>query len=445
MIAIIKTLQVILALAILIVVHEFGHFIFAKIFGIRVDKFFLFFDAGDKKIFSTKSAWFVKIFPKAAEWETEYGIGWLPFGGYCKIAGMIDESMDTQHLKTEPQPWEFRSKPALQRILVMAGGVLFNFIFAILMYSTILSVWGESYIANKGNKVYVNDLAYDMGFRSGDEILMFDDYVPENFGMLQADLARQGTRKAVVLRDSDTVNIYIDHSMFGDVLNTPGMFDLAMPFRIKEVAAGSPNSGTGLQGGDMITSISGEGVRFVQDAWTILEEHAGEYVDVSYIRAGDTLTTAMAVDTTGRLGVYLMQPEIQTKEYSLLSSIPAGFRKTFSSIGDYLKDLKLVATPSTEAYKSVGSFIAIGQIFPSAWDWYSFLSIIALLSIMLGVMNLLPIPALDGGHILFTLYEMITGRKPSDNFLYITQIIGMILVFGLMILAFGNDIIRLFR
>ena len=159
MIAIIKTLQVILALAILIVVHEFGHFIFAKIFGIRVDKFFLFFDAGDKKIFSTKSAWFVKIFPKAAEWETEYGIGWLPFGGYCKIAGMIDESMDTQHLKTEPQPWEFRSKPAWQRILVMAGGVLFNFIFAILMYSTILSVWGESYIANKGNKVYVNDLA----------------------------------------------------------------------------------------------------------------------------------------------------------------------------------------------------------------------------------------------------------------------------------------------
>ena len=445
MIAIIKTLQVILALAILIVVHEFGHFIFAKIFGIRVDKFFLFFDAGDKKIFSTKSAWFVKIFPKAAEWETEYGIGWLPFGGYCKIAGMIDESMDTQHLKTEPQPWEFRSKPAWQRILVMAGGVLFNFIFAILMYSTILSVWGESYIANKGNKVYVNDLAYDMGFRSGDEILMFDDYVPENFGMLQADLARQGTRKAVVLRGSDTVNIYIDHSMFGDVLNTPGMFDLAMPFRIKEVAAGSPNSGTGLQGGDMITSISGEGVRFVQDAWTILEEHAGEYVDVSYIRAGDTLTTAMAVDTTGRLGVYLMQPEIQTKEYNLLSSIPAGFRKTFSSIGDYLKDLKLVATPSTEAYKSVGSFIAIGQIFPSAWDWYSFLSIIALLSIMLGVMNLLPIPALDGGHILFTLYEMITGRKPSDNFLYITQIIGMILVFGLMILAFGNDIIRLFR
>lgn len=445
MIALIKTLQVILALAILIVVHEFGHFIFAKAFGIRVDKFFLFFDAGNVKLFSTKSPWFTKIFPKAVEWETEYGIGWLPFGGYCKISGMIDESMDTEHLKTEPQPWEFRSKPAWQRILVMAGGVLFNFIFAILMYSTILSIWGESYIGNKGNRIYVNELAYEMGFRNGDEILMFDDYVPENFGMLQADLARHATRKATVLRDGDTVNIYIDHSMIGNVLNTPGMFDLAMPFSIKEVAAGSPNSGVDMRSGDMIINVAGEDVSYVQEAWPVLEAHAGDTVEVTYLRSGDTLAVNMAVDTTGRLGVYLMQPDINVKEYSLLSAIPAGFTKTFTSIGDYIKDLKLVATPSTEAYKSVGSFIAIGQIFPSAWDWYSFLSIIALLSIMLGVMNLLPIPALDGGHILFTLYEMITGRKPSDNFLYITQLIGMILVFGLMILAFGNDISRLFR
>ena len=445
MIALIKTLQVILALAILIVVHEFGHFIFAKAFGIRVDKFFLFFDAGNVKLFSTKSPWFTKIFPKAAEWETEYGIGWLPFGGYCKISGMIDESMDTEHLKTEPQPWEFRSKPAWQRILVMAGGVLFNFIFAILMYSTILSIWGESYIGNKGNRIYVNELAYEMGFRNGDEILMFDDYVPENFGMLQADLARQATRRATVLRDGDTVNIYIDHSMIGDVLNTPGMFDLAMPFAIKEIAEGSPNSGVDMRSGDMIINVAGEDVSYVQEAWPVLEAHAGDTVEVTYTRSGDTLAVNMAVDTTGRLGVYLMQPDINVKEYSLLSAIPAGFTKTFTSIGDYIKDLKLVATPSTEAYKSVGSFIAIGQIFPSAWDWYSFLSIIALLSIMLGVMNLLPIPALDGGHILFTLYEMITGRKPSDNFLYITQLIGMILVFGLMILAFGNDISRLFR
>lgn len=445
MIILIKTLQVILALAILIVIHEFGHFFFAKLFGIRVDKFFLFFDAAGKKLLSTKSGWFARLFPKAAGWETEYGIGWLPLGGYCKIAGMIDESMDTDHLKSDPQPWEYRAKPAWQRLFVIAGGVLFNFIFAILMYSTILNIWGESYLANKGNKIYVNELAYEMGFRNGDEILSFDDYVPENFGMLQADLARQTASKATVLRDGDTINIYIDHNMIGQVLNTPGMFSLALPFRVESVAESSPNAGLDIRQGDMVISIAGSDVDYVQEAWDILEEKAGESVPVSFLREADTVTLDMAVDTSGRLGVLLMQPDIETREYSFLSSIPAGFRKTFSTIGGYLQDLKLVATPSTEAYKSVGSFIAIGQIFPSKWDWYSFLSIIALLSIMLGVMNLLPIPALDGGHIVFTIYEMVTGRKPSDGFLYVMQIIGMILVFGLMILAFGNDITRLFR
>lgn len=445
MVVIIKTLQVILALSILIIVHEFGHFFFAKLFGIRVDKFYLFFDAGDVKLLSTKSGWFAKLFPKAKDWETEYGIGWLPLGGYCKIAGMIDESMDTEHLKSEPQPWEFRTKPAWQRLLVMAGGVLFNFIFAIMMYSAILAGWGESYIANKGNKIYVNDLAYEMGFRSGDEILRFDDYVPENFGMLQADLARQTARKATVLRDGDTLDIYIDQSMIGQVLNTPGMFDLAIPFNIKEVAEGSVNNGADIRSGDRISAICGEKVDFVQEAWPLLEAHKGEDISVSVLRGADTLEVSMAVDTAGRLGVLLMQPKVEIREYTLLSSIPAGFKKTFTTIGGYLKDLKLVATPSTEAYKSVGSFIAIGQVFPATWDWYSFLSILALLSIMLGVMNLLPIPALDGGHIVFTLYEIITGRKPSDKFLYAAQLVGMLLLFGLMILAFGNDIFRLFR
>lgn len=445
MIVIIKTLQVILALAILIVVHEFGHFFFAKIFGIRVDKFFLFFDAAGVKIFSTKAKWFIKLFPNAENWETEYGIGWLPFGGYCKIAGMIDESMDTEHLKTEPQPWEFRAKPAGKRIFVMAGGVLFNFIFAILMYSTILNIWGESYLPNQGNRVYTNALAEEMGFRTGDEIISYDDYIPENFGMLQADLARQMPSKAIVLRDDDTTSIYIDHNLIGQVLNTPGMFDLAMPFRIESVPEGSFNAEAGIMKGDHVISIAGQKVEYVQDAWTILSENAGGSVPVSLIRESDTINVTMAVDTTGKLGVFLMQPHVESHEYGFLSSIPAGFKKTFSTIGGYIQDLKLVATPSTEAYKSVGSFIAIGQIFPSTWDWYSFLSIIALLSIMLGVMNLLPIPALDGGHIVFTLYEIITGRKPSDRFLYIMQLVGMVLVFGLMILAFGNDIARLFR
>lgn len=441
----IKILQVLLALGILIIVHEFGHFFFAKIFGIRVDKFFLFFDAGDVKLFSTKAGWFTKIFPKAKEWETEYGIGWMPFGGYCKIAGMIDESMDTEHLKTEPLPWEFRSKPAWKRILVMAGGVLFNFIFAILVYSVILNIWGESYLPNKGNKIYTDALAQEMGFRTGDEILRYDEYVPENFSMLQADLARQTPDKAVVLRGNDTINIYIDHNMIGQVLNTPGMFDLAFPFKVNNVAEGNPNSALDIRKGDQVVNVAGQDVTYVQDAWPILENYAGSTVEVSFLREADTVTFDMAVDTTGKLGVLLMQPEFKSYEYGFFSSIPAGFRKTFSTIGGYIKDLKLVFTPSTEAYKSVGSFIAIGQIFPAAWDWYSFLSILALLSIMLGVMNLLPIPALDGGHIVFTLYEIITGRKPSDRFLYVMQLVGMILVFGLMILAFGNDIARLLK
>lgn len=444
-IVLIKTLQVILALSILILVHEFGHFLFAKIFGIRVDKFYLFFDAGDKKIFSTRSKWFTKLCPKAAQWETEYGIGWLPLGGYCKIAGMVDESMDTGYLQNEPQPWEFRTKPAWQRLLVMAGGVLFNFIFAILMYTCILTRWGDSYISNEGNSIYVNELAYDMGFRNGDRILLFDDEKPEDFGMLQADLARNGVRRVTVLRGNDTINIYIDQNKIGDILQCPGMFGLAVPFVISEVAETSPNKDSDLRAGDKVISIGDAHVEFLQDARPLLIDLAGKTTEISLLRGADTVRMDVQVDTTGTIGVMLERPDIKTKEYTFLSAIPGGCVKAYETIGGYIQDLKLVFTPSTEAYKSVGSFIAIGQVFPSAWDWYSFLNIMALLSIMLGVMNLLPIPALDGGHIVFTIYEMITGRKPSDKFLYVMQIIGMILVFGLMFLAFGNDIARLLK
>lgn len=435
MVVLLKIIQVILAISLLILIHELGHFTFAKIFKIRVEKFYLFFDIGGKALFKFK--------PKNS--DTEYGIGWLPLGGYCKISGMVDESMDTEALKQEPKPWEMRTKPAWQRLLVMAGGVLYNFIFAILLYISILAIWGESYISNEGNDIYVNELAYDMGFRSGDHIIRFDDYVPEKFGMLQADMARQTASKATVLRNGDTLDIYLDQSRIGEVLNTPGMFDLAVPFVIDTIPPVSPNYGSELSKGDRIIGIDGNSVAYVQDSRKILSSFAGKEVPVTVVRDEDTLAMELHVDSTGRLGVYTDYPEFKTKEYGVLEAVPAGLKLTFSTIGGYLQDLKLVFTPSTEAYKSVGSFISIGQIFPAKWNWYQFINILALLSIMLGVMNLIPIPGLDGGHIVFLLYEMITRRKPGEKFLIAAQAVGMILLFGLMILAFGNDIMRLIR
>ncbi len=443
MAVLIKILQVVLALSILILFHELGHFTFARIFGIRVDKFFLFFDINGIKLLSTKTGWFSKLFPKLKDRETEYGIGWLPLGGYCKINGMIDESMDTEYLKQEVKPWEFRSKPAWQRLLVMAGGVLFNFILAIVIYIFILGIWGETYLSNKDTQIYASGLAYDMGFRTGDRILRLDDYIPEDFSSLQADIARRQVHEALVLRGKDTVTIYLDQSRIPEVLNTPGMFQAAVPFVIDTIPPTSPNYGGELRKDDRIVEICGRKISFLQESREILSEHKNEEVPIGIIRGADSLEMTMKVDTSGLAGVYARIPGVTKKDYGALSAIPAGFKMTFSTIGGYLKDLKMVATPSTGAYKSVGSFVAIGQVFPASWDWYSFLYLLALLSVMLGVMNLIPIPGLDGGHIVFTLYEMVTGRKPSDKFLIAAQTVGFVLLIGLMVLAFGNDIGRL--
>ena len=439
-----KVLQVILALSILIVFHELGHYTFAKIFHIRVEKFFLFFDAGGKFIFSSKrSRWFTKLFPKALEKETEYGIGWLPLGGYCKIAGMIDESMDTDQLKREPQSWEFRTHNPWQRLLVMSGGVLYNFIFAVIVFIGIMAIWGDSYVSNEGAKIYPNKLAEQMGFRAGDEILALDDYKPQNFGTLQADLARRGVKKATVLRDGDTLTLYIDRNMTDEILNSELMFDLAIPFVVDSVSAESANKA--LLKGDHIIAFDGQEVSFLQDSRVVLASLSGRTVPATVVRGADTLQVPVQVDSTGRIGVFMHTPSVVNQHYNVLQAIPAGLRMTGEMISGYVDDLRLLANPSTGAYKSVGSFIAIGQVFPSVWDWYRFMYILALLSIMLGVMNLLPIPGLDGGHILFTFYEIISGRKPSDRFMIIAQWVGMILLLALMMLAFGNDIGRLIK
>ena len=425
-----KTLQVILALSLLIIVHEFGHFIFAKLFRIKVEKFYLFFDVKGKALLRFRVG------------ETEFGIGWLPFGGYCKIAGMVDECMDTEQLKREPQPWEFRSHPAWQRLLVMAGGVLFNFIFAIVAYCSILGIWGSAYIPNSQASIYPDKLAVEMGFKPGDRIIALDDYVPEDFASLQADMVRRDVRYAKVLRGDDTLSIYIDRAMVPQMLESPLMFDYAMPFIVDSVMSGNNRA---LRKGDEILSLAGTTTEFLQDARGVLADHAGQTVLATVSRDGQVMELPLQVDTLGKLGIALGLPPVERKHYDALSCIPAGLKLAGSTVTGYLRDLKMVFTPSTGAYKSVGSFIAIGQVFPKKWDWYRFLNIVALLSIMLGVMNLIPIPGLDGGHILFTLFEIVTGRKPSDKFLMVMQMIGMALLIMLMILAFGNDISRLIR
>ncbi len=434
MVVLIKTLQVILALSILILIHELGHFTFARIFGIRVDKFYLFFDIGGKALFRYK--------PKNS--HTEYGIGWLPLGGYCKIAGMVDESLDTGSLKNPPQPWEMRSKPAWQRLFVMLGGVLFNFIFAVVVFIAIMAVWGQSYVDNGDDAcLYVNELAYEMGFRNGDHIVAMDGVPQEDFAMMQVNMVRNDVSKVTVLRDGDTLNLYIDKSRTAEMLNTPGMFSLALPFVIDSIPPVSVNHEAGLMKGDRIVEVDSVAVSFLQDARPLLAGHAGGRVHAMVVRGADTLTKELAVDTLGRIGVITKAPSLKTRTYSLWSAVPAGITYTFDSISGYVKDLGLMFRPQTGAYKSVGSFIAIGQVFPASWNWYAFMTILAMLSIMLGVMNLLPIPALDGGHAFIIIYEMITGRKPGDRAMVVLQVVGMIFIFALMILALGNDIIRL--
>ncbi|HIZ85398.1 MAG TPA: RIP metalloprotease RseP [Candidatus Coprenecus stercoravium] len=434
-----KIIQVILSLSLLVLVHEFGHYITARIFKIRVEKFYLFFPPAIFKFKPRKS-------------DTEFGIGCIPLGGFCKISGMIDESMDKESMAKPPQPWEFRSKPAWQRLIVLAGGVLMNVVLAIVLYIAILYSWGEQYIRTD-DAVYgieVNDLAAEVGFMDGDRIIAFDGHpAPDNFYDLQIDLLRDQVEEVTVIRNGDTAKIQIDPVYTPAMLNTPGMFNLRLPILVGSVPDSSLNAGADLRQGDRFLAVGDTPVTFYRELQNALTAHAGGMTDILLLRGVDTVSVPIKVSADGKMGVLLQRDiselNITRKEYSLLEAVPAGFKLTFSTIGNYVQELGLIFSPETEAYKSVGSFITIGSIFPSSWNWQIFWNITALLSVMLAVMNLLPIPALDGGHILFTLYEMITGRKPSQRFMETAQMIGMFLLLMIMILAFGNDILRLIR
>ncbi len=452
-----KVVQVILALSILVLVHEFGHFFFARLFKIRVEKFYLFFDAG----FSL-----FKFKPKNS--DTEYGIGWLPFGGYCKIAGMVDESLNEEQkeqLKQEPKPYEFRAHPAWQRFFVLFGGVFFNVILAIIIYSAILFTNGEEYVKNSDitTGVVVNDLGREIGFKNGDKILSLDGKEPETLNDLRIAIITDKVKTAQIERDGKKMNIDIDETYFPAILNSSDLFDYGIPFVVDSIPQQSRNFNSGLKKGDKIVAIyvsenNGDTTitkrciktNFFTEVKEVFASHKGEVLELCIERNSPNETDVqipVQIDTAGLLGCFMDGNlshfyKITKKEYGLLSAIPAGLKRTGEQISSYWKQLKLIVSPKTKAYKSVGSFISIGSIFPSSWNWLAFWSITAFLSIMLAVVNILPIPALDGGHLLFTLYEMITGRKVNEKVLIVAQYIGLVLLIGLMAYALGNDIFR---
>lgn len=435
----IKILQVIACFSLLVLVHEFGHFLFAKLFGARVDKFYLFFNP-----------WF-SIF-KFRIGETEYGMGWVPFGGYCKIAGMVDESMDTEQLKSDPQPWEYRSKPAWQRLLIIVGGVLMNIVLAIGIYIGITCAWGDSYIRTKDVEAgfMFSPVAHEIGFRDGDKILSVGGTYVDNYSQVPAAILLDDAREAVVERNGVQTTITIDTKYIKSMLKDKEFISLRMPFVVGQVAPDGGAEVAGLTAGDSLTGVEGVPMRWFDEFRAAFAQHKGDTVRVDFVRNGERMTAEVPISDEGMAGAYLAAINladiypISTRRYSFWEAIPVGCSRAFTSIGSYLKQLKLIVSPETEAYKSVGGIIAMGNFFPGEWNWLSFWQITALISIMLAVLNILPIPMLDGGHMVFILYEMITRRTPSDKFMERAQLVGMIIVFGIVILANGNDILKLF-
>jgi regulator of sigma E protease len=441
MVILIKAAQLILSLSILVILHEFGHFIFAKIFHCRVEKFYLFFDP-----------WF-SIF-KVQKGETEYGVGWLPLGGYVKISGMIDESMDKEQMKLPPQPWEFRSKPSWQRLLIMIGGVLFNLILALALYSMILFTWGEQYLPNQNVKfgVVVSETGRQIGLQNGDKILSVDGKEIENFSKIVPTIVLDGAQSIEILRDSQKIALPIKKEIIPKLLTDKNVLTLRVPFscKIASFTKQSPARDAGFELGDEILSLDSVKFRYYDEFVDRLAASKEKEVNVEYKRNGIVAFKKVNIGSAGIIGLtraYDLEGvfEFKTIQYSLMESIPAGISKGYRAVGDYLKQFKLLFSPQTKAYESLGGFIAIGNIFPGVWDWESFWNLTAFLSIILAVMNILPIPALDGGHVLFLLYEIITRRKPSDKFLEYAQIAGMALLFALLIYANGNDILKLFK
>ena len=427
-----------MSLSLLVAIHEFGHFIMARVFKIRVEKFYIFFDP-----------WF-SLF-KWKRGETEYGVGWLPLGGYVKIAGMIDESMDLEQMKAPVQPWEFRAKPAWQRFMVMIAGVVMNILLAMMIYSGIRYAYGESYMANEDVKWgYVfNESAERMGFCDGDKFVSVDGEIVDDINEVRSKLLlTKEDRHIVVDRAGEQVAFTIPFEQMLEMRRNREYEDLylmRLPFFIDSLASTSAIE-AGLQVGDQVVALNGEEAVGVQEITDKLQQHKSDTVTLTVLRSGVVNEVVVPINEEGKMGVMFKGDVFQprTRTFTFLQAIPAGVSLACETVADYWQQLKLIFQPKTKMYEELGGFIAIGNIFPSEWNWLQFWTMTAFLSVILAVMNILPIPGLDGGHALFTLWEMITGRKPSDKFLEIMQYIGFAILFALLIYANGNDIYRLF-
>jgi regulator of sigma E protease len=434
----VKIAQLLVSLSILIVMHELGHFTLARIFKVRVEKFFLFFDAG------------FSLFKKKIG-ETVYGIGWLPLGGYVKISGMIDESLDREQMKQPPQPWEFRSKKAWQRLLIMLGGVIVNFILAIFIYILVFFRWGESYVpVDRLQYGLMFDSTFvDMGLRNGDNIVALDGEKVIKWNAIHHDIVVNGTRVIQVERGGKLVNIPVPSGMISRLLKVEYAMEPRVPAEIGALVEDGGLVKAGAQEGDRFIAVNGKPVKFYDEFINMTGGIPNARFNLIALRGTDTIQMQVSTDKKGKFGFYnksyldFFEPVVV--RYSLFQSFPAGIKRGIDISKSYLKQLKMLFKPETKAYEELGGFIKIGSIFPSTWDWQSFWNMTAFLSIILAIMNVLPIPALDGGHVMFLLFEMVTGRKPGDKFLEYAQIVGMVILLSLLLYANLNDIIGLFN
>ena len=438
--------QFLLSLSLLIILHEWGHYYPAKLFKTRVEKFYLFFDAWGKKLVSFNYK------------GTEYGIGWLPLGGYVKISGMIDESMDKEQMKLAPKEWEFRSKPAWQRLVIMLGGVTVNFVLAYLIFVAVSFTWGDKFLANdqvKDGVVVPEFIEQQIGLKSGDKIVSIDGETPVKFNDVRANLLFGS--EIVVNRNNELKTLQIPEDFLGKLVDSDakGIIDISRPLVIGKIPDSSHNKSIGLKKNDIIATLNGVKLNVINFR-EVIKSYSGKQVTLSITNDNKEFRDVTAtINKKGALGVFpttLSSDDLEkfgyykfsVKSYTFLESFGAGGTKFVGKFKMMLKNLKAIGNPKTGAYKGVGSFVSIAKIFPTTWDWHFFWNITAFLSIMLGVLNLLPIPALDGGHAIFVLYEMITGRKPGDKFLEYAQMAGFVIMMTLFVYAFGNDIYRHF-